>query len=257
MRVFISWSGERSRACATALKSWLPRVLPGVEPWLSFESIPVGARWDQEVSRVLGQLHYGVLCLTPENVSAAWVLFEAGALSKSVSKSRVVPYLLGFEPRHLPAPLAQFQATRSDEPGTWALVRGINAAATAPLTERELSQAFQVQWPHLSSVLEALLEPHRPRAVRSRQSSKRGPRTSRSAGWRSESPADARHRIAQNVKTLRRAARMTQDEFAAQVGLSFLYVGQLEQGRVNVTVDSLTQIARTLKVPLRDLLDSP
>ena len=34
MHVFISWSGERSKALAVALRDWLPLVLHYVEPWV-------------------------------------------------------------------------------------------------------------------------------------------------------------------------------------------------------------------------------
>ena len=35
MKIFISWSGTTSRAVAEALHAWLPKVLQGVEPFLS------------------------------------------------------------------------------------------------------------------------------------------------------------------------------------------------------------------------------
>jgi len=91
MRVFISWSGEHSGEVAKALQQWLPRVLQAVRPWLSSASIDPGARWSDEVAGALEELNFGILCLTPENLTSAWLLFEAGALSKTVSESRVVP----------------------------------------------------------------------------------------------------------------------------------------------------------------------
>ena len=42
MRVFISWSGERSKVLAQALKEWLPLVLHNVEPWMSEVDIAAG-----------------------------------------------------------------------------------------------------------------------------------------------------------------------------------------------------------------------
>ena len=98
MRVFISWSGSRSNSLATFLEQWIPRVIQVVEPWVSSASIDPGTRWSDEVSRALEDLQFGILCLTPENLTSPWILFEAGALSKIVLKSHVVPYLFGFEP---------------------------------------------------------------------------------------------------------------------------------------------------------------
>lgn len=44
MKVFLSWSGERSRLVATALHEWLPQVINAVEPFIS-SNIDAGARW--------------------------------------------------------------------------------------------------------------------------------------------------------------------------------------------------------------------
>src|SRR5437867_7923672 len=52
MKVFICWSGERSKAVAEALASWLRQVVHGIEPWLSTR-IPKGARWELEIGAQL------------------------------------------------------------------------------------------------------------------------------------------------------------------------------------------------------------
>ena len=39
MDVFISWSGERSRAAAEALRGWLPKIINAIKPWLSSADI--------------------------------------------------------------------------------------------------------------------------------------------------------------------------------------------------------------------------
>lgn len=94
MKVFLSWSGDRSKAVAEALHSWLPRVLQAVEPWTSFDNIERGARWAPELAQVLEETRFGILCLTPENLLSPWLLFEAGALSKTLDNTFVSPYLL-------------------------------------------------------------------------------------------------------------------------------------------------------------------
>ena len=40
--VFITWSKERSKAAALALRGWLPLVIQAVEPWMSDKDIGKG-----------------------------------------------------------------------------------------------------------------------------------------------------------------------------------------------------------------------
>src|SRR5437868_2200122 len=98
MRIFLSWSGEQSRAVATALRDWVPRVIQSVTPWMSSVDIEKGARWFEEIGSHLESVNVGVICLTRANVSAPWILFEAGALSKVRDKAHVCTYLYGLEP---------------------------------------------------------------------------------------------------------------------------------------------------------------
>src|SRR5579871_1905939 len=111
MKIFISWSGERSREVAQALKESLPLILQYVDAFLSADDIDKGARWSGEIAAKLDACHYGVVCLTPENLDSAWIHFEAGALSKSVSAARVAPLLLELKKSEVTGPLSQFQLT--------------------------------------------------------------------------------------------------------------------------------------------------
>ena len=91
MKLFISWSGETTRAIAEELRNWFPSVLPFVQPFVSSEDIRKGTRWWLELSVSLQEMSCGILCLVPENANAPWINYEAGALSKSVSESRLFP----------------------------------------------------------------------------------------------------------------------------------------------------------------------
>src|SRR6266852_8988974 len=115
--VFISWSGERSKLAAEALYEWLPIVLQTAKPWMSSEDIQKGSRGLGEVGRALDGMKVGIICLTPENLTAQWILFEAGALSKTVdANTRVCTYLLcGLQPRDVKPPLGMFQATEASK----------------------------------------------------------------------------------------------------------------------------------------------
>ena len=118
MKIFISWSGPRSKAMAEALKDWLPNVIQSIDPWVSSSDIDAGMRWTPALAEELQQTQLGIICLTIENLSAPWLLFEAGALSKIIDKTRVCPYLMGLEPTEVTGPLAQFQAVKAEKDGT-------------------------------------------------------------------------------------------------------------------------------------------
>src|SRR5262249_46663848 len=113
MDVFISWSGERSRAAAETLREWLPMVINAVEPWLSSADIDKGSRWATDLSVRMEVSKAGIICLTPSNLRAEWILFEAGALSKTIKDTFVCPFLIDLKPTDLRGPLAQFQAVRA------------------------------------------------------------------------------------------------------------------------------------------------
>jgi hypothetical protein len=97
----------------------------------------------------------GIICVTPENMSAPWLLFEAGALSKTTASTFVCPYLFNLEATELTGPLAEFQASSADRDGTKRLLRTINSATgnSATLSERQLEDTFDVWWPKLESTL--------------------------------------------------------------------------------------------------------
>jgi hypothetical protein len=149
VKVFVSWSGERSQQLALALRDWLPLVLHFVEPWVSQSDIEAGDRWANEVGKELEASNFGVICITSENVGSPWILFEAGALSKSMQEGRVVPLLLDIEFKDVTGPLAQFQAKKLENSGLWDVLNSINRLAQNPVPEQRLKQLFDALWPEL------------------------------------------------------------------------------------------------------------
>jgi hypothetical protein len=160
MKIFISWSGQRSKAVALELHQWLRDVIQTLEPWMSAVDIEAGARWSVDVAAKLQETKFGIICVTKENLSAPWLLFEAGALAKTLSDTFVCPYLIGLEPSDIPGgPLTQFQAKRSNKKETWELLCSINnAMKEEKLPQEQLTRYFERWWPDLEAKLAALPE---------------------------------------------------------------------------------------------------
>jgi hypothetical protein len=160
MLVFLSWSGHRSKAVALALESWLSQVIQAVEPWISTD-IEKGLRWSPEISLNLELSKVGIVCLTPENLKAPWVLFEAGAISKT-KDAHVCTLLFDLESANVEQPLGQFQHTRAVKADVWELVKTVNnkleKAEEKGLKESVLEKAFEKYWPDLESKLAEIKE---------------------------------------------------------------------------------------------------
>lgn len=154
MKVFISWSGERSRVIAKALRDWIPNVIQSVGPWVSAEDIDKGLRWSSEIAVELKDTTFGIICLTPDNLDAPWIMFEAGALSKTLDKAFVCPLLFGVEPSEVKGPLTQFQATRAEKDDMRKLVQTINrACGDGALAADRIDKAFEHWWPDLEQAI--------------------------------------------------------------------------------------------------------
>jgi len=151
--VFVSWSGERSRNIAESLSRWLPNVLQGLEVWTSEHDITAGARWNIELAEQLDSTYFGILCLTPENLTSPWLIFEAGALSKAIKESRVAPYRFGLQTTDVAPPLSQFQGVDADEKGTLRMIMSIHQAIDSKLEPQQVEKQFEKWWPELAERL--------------------------------------------------------------------------------------------------------
>lgn len=155
MKVFISWSGTTSRSVAEALAQWLPKVIQGVDPFVSAKDIDKGSNWTVELSRQLEDAEFGIICLAPDNLLSPWLNYEAGAITKSVN-SRVCPILFGVEKSDVKPPLSQLQLTSVDIQEFELLVGSINKAAGAPISIEAVREAVDVWWPRLKAELDAI-----------------------------------------------------------------------------------------------------
>lgn len=157
MDVFFSWSGVRSKQLAGHVASWLRLVVAHSRPWMSDADLDAGKRWSAELSAKLASTHFGVACVTPENADAPWLLFEAGALAKSLESARLVPLLLDMTTADLSPPLSQFQALEVSRDGMLRLAMTIAERLPAEAVRRDdVSRLFELTWPSLELELEAI-----------------------------------------------------------------------------------------------------
>jgi len=162
--IFISWSGQRSRWIAETLRDWLPMIVQAANPWMSATDIDKGSRGLPEITKALDGMKVGITCLTPENLSEPWILYEAGALSKTIDdKTRLCTYLLaGLNNRDVKAPLSMFQHTKAEKEETRSLIRSINKAiGDDPVPELTLNHLFDKLWPDLEGKLSTMPEPEK------------------------------------------------------------------------------------------------
>ena len=152
MRVFISWSGERSKEVGELLDDWLQCVLQAINPWMSSKDIDRGAIWFSEINDQLKDTAIGIICLTRDNKEKPWILFESGALAKGLNSNRVCTFLIDLSPTDVEDPLAQFNHTLPDKAGVWSLVHTLNnALGEESLKEKILEKVFETYWPQFES----------------------------------------------------------------------------------------------------------
>ncbi|RXK88392.1 TIR domain-containing protein [Chlorobaculum sp. 24CR] len=157
MKVFLSWSGTRSHKVALVFRDWLPSVIQEIVPYVSSEDIDKGARWSTDIAKELSDSTFGILCVTRENINAPWLTFEAGALSKTMDKAFVSPFLFNIKRSEVDGPILQFQSTIFEKEDLKKLVTTLNKACEKDgLTSERLSKAFDVWYPTLEDELNNL-----------------------------------------------------------------------------------------------------
>jgi hypothetical protein len=150
MKVFLSWSGDQSRKVAVVFRDWFPSVIQSLVPYVSSEDIDKGARWSTDIAKELEDSTFGILCVTKDNLNAPWLTFEAGALSKTMDKSFVSPFLFNIKRSEVDGPILQFQSTVFEKEDIKKLLKTINkACGNEKLNEERLDKAFEVWYPKL------------------------------------------------------------------------------------------------------------
>lgn len=148
MKVFLSWSGRKSRSVAALFREWMPTVLQALQPFLSSVDIGKGRAWRDRLRRELAETDVGLVFLTRENVRSSWPLFEAGALEV------VCPLLVDLDADALPEPFSEFQTTELTQEDIRKLLGSLNRLlGEDALPEARLDHTFETFWPALEHAL--------------------------------------------------------------------------------------------------------
>lgn len=119
---------------------------------MSSEDISKGSVWAQEINANLSTCSVGIVVLTPENLSAPWVLFEAGALFKAFEDRLICTVLLDIDPP-VTGPLGQFQATKLDKDELRHLVVSIDESIDSQFDGTRVLRAFEKFYDDLDTEL--------------------------------------------------------------------------------------------------------
>ncbi|EIW9253774.1 toll/interleukin-1 receptor domain-containing protein [Klebsiella pneumoniae] len=252
MKIFISWSGPESLKIAKILRDWIPNVIQAVKPYVSAEDIDKGTRWAADISKELDDSLYGIICLTKGNISAPWINFEAGALSKKVDKSKVSPFLFKIKPSEVTGPILQFQHTRSDDKeDILKLVSSINKQGEF-LTEERLNSSFEQWWPKLEADLSGVIDSE----AESKEPAKQNKHTSNAEIQNLSQIVESLLDISRtNHQLLRNPEVLLPEEYVKKI------LGKTTNQEVvmtNVTndlVDSLSHLSRLRRIILRSSKD--
>ena len=160
MKVFISWSGERSKLIALELKQFIMKVHQLIRPWHSEEDTGRGEQWFTAINDQISQSTTGIVCLTKENKAKPWILFEAGALVKGIAKNRLFTLIIDFNSSDLVgSPLYHFNHTCFDQKGILKMITDFNGYFDehSRLNASVIEAVFNALWPQFEESIKLIM----------------------------------------------------------------------------------------------------
>lgn len=171
MNIFISWSGDTSMKIASELKNFIPRILQSAKPYYTPSDIEKGTRWETEINQKLQECLVGLICLTPDNTEKPWIMFEAGALSNRLDKSKVCSILFDLKKADVTGPLSRFQMTDFNSSDFYKLAQSINSSmGEMQIADNVLKESFDVFYPIFEDKIQKILQEKKPDAVKPQRS---------------------------------------------------------------------------------------
>jgi hypothetical protein len=159
MDLLLTWSGTASHEIATFFRDWLPKVVPGVKPWISSQDIAKGKRWADELTAQMSRTNLSITLITPENLRSPWVYYEVGFIAAKLDEARVCPLLIGVESAQVrDTPLGQYQWTEANRDDVLKLIKDINGVLGDRSHDVGLLEGnFSTQWPSLKRRIDKVI----------------------------------------------------------------------------------------------------
>lgn len=154
--VFLSWSGELSRCVALLFRDFMNELFTTSDiTFISCEDIKLGQKWAEILFKHLENDNLGIVFVTKENLTAPWLHYEFGALSKEAF-SRVIPVLIDLNRNDVDdTPIGQFQSAISiKKENICKLMTGICKHIKPSIRSKTLSRRFKKNWNKLRRDIE-------------------------------------------------------------------------------------------------------
>jgi hypothetical protein len=123
--VFMSWDGPLSRKIAGIFREYVPKIVPGANPYVPLET-KKGKQWLNETSKRMAGSACALVFLTKDTAENPRIHFEAGSIYKGSRDNKIFPVLINVRPGNLKMPLSLFRATALNEQEVLTLCREIN-----------------------------------------------------------------------------------------------------------------------------------
>ena len=228
MKVFISWSGQLSNGVAKVLSDWLPSVINSLDIFYSPDDIQKGENWDARLSDELSKCDFGIICLTRENVTAPWINFEAGAISKELG-AKVSAFLIDIKPSEIKGPIKRFQATRFDKEDFYKLITCLNDCGEKQIESKRLERNFDLVWEQIEKNVYEIIKKNSGVVNQDEKVNDAG--------------ADAVQEILQIVRMLaNNSYRYNIEDVADFIHQEYKMTPLLEKGRINTPTNRLLQV---------------
>ena len=66
-------------------------------------------------------------------------------------------------------------------------------------------------------------------------------------------PTPTRKQLGKKLRELRKKSNLSQEELGFRAGIHRTYIGAIERGEQNISVDNIHKLAKALKVPVSEL----